>query len=217
MRLENPLWLLLTLLVLLLAWLHRQRKAHRVAEVGSLHLWRRLAVEHAPNRSKQLSRLSASLLLQLLVLLLLALALARPVFGNAGKTDTGSNGSGGVLLLIDASRAMQATDVRPSRFQAAVSSASGLLSGRVSVLLVGEQTVVLAAARRDTQVVRRELLASRPGDGLAAWDAAARALLESAPGTQVVAPPARRPRRGQYCHFLPWAASAPRSARWAAR
>lgn len=153
--------------------------------MGSLHLWRRLAVEHAPNRSRQLPRLSVSLLLQLL--LLLALALARPVFGAPG--DTGNTNSGGVLLLIDASRAMQATDVQPSRFQAAVSSASGLLSGRVSVLLVGERPLVLAA-RRDIQAVRRELLATRPGDGLADWNAAAsaaHALLESAPGTRVVA------------------------------
>ena len=190
MRLENPLWLLLTLLVLLLAWLHRQRRAHRVAEVGSLHLWRRLAVEHAPNRSRQLPRLSVSLLLQLLVLLLLALALARPAFGNSGDTDTGNTGTGGVLLLIDASRAMQATDVQPSRFQAATSSAANLLSGRVSVLLVSERPLVLAAARRDTQAVRRDLLAARPGDGLADWNAAAsaaRALLASAPGTRVVA------------------------------
>ena len=190
MRLENPLWLLLTLLVLLLVLLHRQRKAHRVAEVGSLHLWRRLAVEHAPNRSRQLPRLSVSLLLQLLVLLLLALALARPVFGSAGDAGTGSTGRGSVLLLIDASRAMQATDMQPSRFQAAVSNASRLLSGRVSVLLVGERPLVLAAARRDTQAVRRELLAARPGDGLADWNAAAsaaRALLASAPGTRVVA------------------------------
>lgn len=78
MNLAQPGWLLLALLALLLAFLHRQRRAHRAAEVGSLHLWRRLGAEHAPERARRLPRMSAALLLQLLVLGLVALALARP-------------------------------------------------------------------------------------------------------------------------------------------
>ncbi|WP_216326813.1 VWA domain-containing protein [Deinococcus aestuarii] len=167
MNFNQPGWLLLALLALLLAFLHRQRHAHRAAEVGSLHLWRRLGAEHAPEQARR-PRLSAALLLQLLVLGLIALALARPSLGRdpAGGADT--------LVLLDASRAMRATDVRPDRFTAAAREAAGRLGGRVTVLLVGEHVTPLAVGRADREAVRRSLLASGATDGPADWEAAGR-------------------------------------------
>lgn len=167
MNFAQPGWLLLALLALLLALLHRQRRAHRAAEVGSLHLWRRLGAEHAPERARR-PRLSAALLLQLLVLGLVALALARPSLGGdpAGGADT--------LVLLDASRAMRATDVGPDRYTAAVREAARGLAGRVTVLLVGEHVTPLAVNRGDREAVQRSLLASRATDGLANWGAAGR-------------------------------------------
>ncbi|GMA15707.1 VWA domain-containing protein [Deinococcus metallilatus] len=168
MSFGQPLWLLLGLLAALLVFLHRQRRAHRAAEVGSLHLWRRLAAEHVPERARRLPRLSAALLLQLLVLGLLALALARPGLGRdpAGGADT--------LVLLDASRAMRAADVRPDRFTAAARDTARQLGGRVTVLLVGEHVTPLAVNRDDRDAVRRALLSAQATDGLADWATAGR-------------------------------------------
>ena len=129
MSLGQPLWLGLALLALALIYFHRQRRAQRAALVGSLQLWRRLALQSAP-QARPKARLSAALLLQGLVLGLVALALARPAFGAAPGGD--------VLVLVEAGRAMRATDVRPDRFGAAVTGALGEIGGRTSVLLVAD-------------------------------------------------------------------------------
>ncbi|PNY80121.1 VWA domain-containing protein [Deinococcus koreensis] len=166
MSLGSPLWLLLILLAGVLVYFHRQRRAQRAALVGSLHLWRRLALQSAP-RARPRVRLSAALLLQGLVLALVALALARP---GARPAATG----GDVLLLIEAGRSMRATDVRPDRFGAAVAGALGEVEGRTSALLVADWPVPLAVNREGRAGVRAALRSATAGDGAPDWTAAAR-------------------------------------------
>lgn len=180
MSLTQPWWLLLALLAGLLVYLHRQRRAARAVEVAGLHLWQRVAARHAP-RSSPRARLSAALLLQLLVLLLVALALARPTLGPSATP-------GGTLLLIEAGRAMRATDVRPDRYAFAAQQAASRLSGAVTVVQVGASPRPLAVRRPDLGAVRAALLASRADDGPPDWPAAARqarALLAGTPATVI--------------------------------
>ncbi len=165
MSLGQPLWLLLGLLAGLLIYFHRQRRAQRAVEVGNLHLWRRLALQSAP-RAQPRPRLSAALLLQGLVLLSVVLALARPALGPRAP-------GGDVLLLLEAGRAMRATDVRPDRFGAARATALGEVRGRTSILLVSDWPVPLAVGRADSDGVRAALRTAAAGDGTPDWAAAA--------------------------------------------
>ncbi|THF88625.1 VWA domain-containing protein [Deinococcus sp. KSM4-11] len=183
MTLTQPWWLLLVMLAALLVYFHRQRRAARAVEVGNVHLWRRLAL-HSSSRARPRARLSAALFLQGLVLLLVALALARP-------SASPPVGGGQVVILVEAGRAMRATDVRPNRFTAAVSAASGRLEGRSTVLLVADVPRPIAVARADPAALRRELTDEVTGtgasDGTPDWTAAAR-LIRALTGTQAQPP-----------------------------
>lgn len=168
MTLAQPWWLLLGLLVGVLFYLHRQRRAARAALVGNLHLWKRVAVQSNP-QANPLPRWTPALLLQLLALLLVALALARPTLSQQG--------GGGTLILLESSRAMSArvsSASQTTRFQAAVAQAAGQLGSPVTVLEVGDLTWPLAVERRDLAAVRRTLRELSPTDGVADWESAAR-------------------------------------------
>ncbi|GHF32656.1 hypothetical protein HNQ07_000371 [Deinococcus metalli] len=180
MSLGQPGWLLLALLLGVLVYFHRQRRAARAAEVGSVHLWRRVALSTSPQARPRV-RVSAALLLQGAAVLLVALALARP-------TPTSPVGAGQVVLLIEAGRAMRAADVRPDRFGVAARRAVRDVRGRSTVLLVADVPRPLAVNRADAAGVRAALEGAAAGDGAPDWMAAARQLraLDVPTGTPVI-------------------------------
>jgi Ca-activated chloride channel family protein len=82
-----------------------------------------------------------------------------------------------VVILLDASASMQAKDVSPTRFDAAVEVArevvGGLGSGDVATIIaVGPQPQVLASATDDRTLLRRALESAASSDGVADWEAA---------------------------------------------
>src|SRR5581483_11111645 len=82
--------------------------------VANLVLWSRHQADRQANAPWQRLRWSALLLLQLLAALALALAVLRPGLpGAAGIAST-------TVVVIDGSASMNATDVAPTRFAAAV-------------------------------------------------------------------------------------------------
>ncbi|TME16579.1 MAG: VWA domain-containing protein, partial [Chloroflexi bacterium] len=103
--------------ILLLYFLKVKRPETRVA---SLLFWRPFVADRQANAPWQRLRSSWLLVLQLLAALAIALALLRPgVTGAAGIADT-------TIVILDGSASMQATDVGPTRFGAAVDQARGL-------------------------------------------------------------------------------------------
>ncbi|TMD06359.1 MAG: VWA domain-containing protein [Chloroflexi bacterium] len=105
--------------ILLLYFLKVKRPETRVA---SLLFWRPFVADRQANAPWQRLRSSWLLVLQLLAALAIALALLRPgVTGAAGIADT-------TIVILDGSASMQATDVGPTRFGAAVDQARGLVS-----------------------------------------------------------------------------------------
>lgn len=122
MTLLTP-WFLAGLLALapLLA-LHLRRRRRR-EEVASLLLWRELPAA-APGRRRAALVPSLLLLLQALIVVLLVLALARPA------RDAAEAGAGlpPRVFVVDASRAMEATDVAPDRLTAARRNLDGRLA-----------------------------------------------------------------------------------------
>lgn len=128
------LWLLVVLPVIVL--LHMLRARRQSIRISSVLLWQRAREDvhaHAPLRKLQRSLL---LLLQLVAASALVLALARPgvILPSAGGQAT--------VVVIDVSIRMQATDVAPSRFDAARAEAAAEIArsrGPVMIVRAGPQ------------------------------------------------------------------------------
>ncbi len=151
-----PLGLLLGLLALPLAALYFLRLRRRKVRVSSLMLW------HAVRKSEQLAspfqrfRRHVLLLLQLLVLAALVLAFARPFL----QTETSLSRS--VVLLLDTSASMGATDGAPLRFDTARAEARALLdelgpADEAMIVTAGPATEVVAPFSRDKGALRLAL------------------------------------------------------------
>lgn len=113
-------WLVLVPLVVLLYML-RARREPRV--VSSTLLWERAARDLVARMPVRRFERNLLLLLQVMAISFLALALARPSISLPGLAGNG------VVLVVDTSASMQATDVRPSRLAAAQQEARALLDG----------------------------------------------------------------------------------------
>ena len=156
--------------------------------VSSTLLWQRLLRDREANAPWQRLRRNLLLLLQLLILALLTLALARPFISTPAVV------SGSVVILLDSSASMQASDVEPTRFAAARRAAreivAGLGAGDVATIVAaGPQPHVLASATGDKALLRRALDEAVPTAGPADWEAAfalASAGLTGAADAQVV-------------------------------
>jgi Ca-activated chloride channel homolog len=134
--------------------------------VSSTFLWQRIVRDIEANAPWQKLRRNLLLLLQLLLLLLLALALARPFFRTAGIA--GRN----LIVIVDRSASMQATDVAPSRLEAAKKEAIDLIDqlpdgGRATVIATGGQMEVPVAATTDRRQLRDAIdgITARNGGG----------------------------------------------------
>ncbi|MBI4277386.1 MAG: VWA domain-containing protein, partial [Armatimonadetes bacterium] len=137
MRLLNPAALALLLLLPILLLLYMLRARRQDVVVSATLLWRRAQVDLLATRPLRRLERSLLLLLQLLIVGLLVLAAARPLVPWPG-------GSGEALIVVmDVSASMQATDVPPSRFEAARRDALAL----VERLRPGEEGMIIAAGR----------------------------------------------------------------------
>ena len=167
----TPLFLLLGLLAGPIILLYMLRLRRREMLVSSTMLWQKLLRDREANAPWQKLRRNLLLILQLLILAALVLALARPFL----PTPTVISGS--VVILLDSSASMQATDVAPSRFEAAkaevhrfINDLSG--SSQMTLIQAGPTPSVLASATGDRTLLRRALDAAQPGAAPADWSAA---------------------------------------------
>ena len=161
MSLLNPaaLWLLglaAPLLALYFLKLRRQR-----VQVPSVMLWQAFIRSEQLATPFQRFRRNLLLLLQLLLLLLLALALARPFL------EGGVSLKRSVVIVVDTSASMQATDVKPSRFLAAVEAASEVVDGlegadEAMIVEAGPDTRVASSFSRDKDRLGRVLSSLEP-------------------------------------------------------
>ena len=189
------------------------------ATVPSTLLWSRLLTDVEANAPWQRLRRSLLLLLQLLLVIALVLLAARPFLERPAGL------SGDIVLVMDTSASMAATDVAPNRLAAARDAALAALAdlptgGRVSVIAADRSARILVNETTDLGRVRQALDTLRPssmrgdlGDALElASKLAARsgerqvlvatdAALASDPGTRVDAPvtvlPVGRDRKNQ--------------------
>lgn len=167
----TPLALALAALAVPIVLLYMLRLRRTETPISSTFLWQQLLRDREANAPWQRLRPGWLLLLQLLILAALVIALARPF------VEIKTISAGRTVLLLDASASMTATDVRPSRFEAARATAREMVDllgagDTMTIIRVAEVPEVLAAASRDPLVLRAAVEAAQPSQGSADWAAA---------------------------------------------
>lgn len=167
----SPLALAFLLLAGPIVLLYMLKLRRQQVRVSSSMLWSMLIRDREANSPWQKLRRNLLLVLQLIVLGALAFALARPF------VPVPTVASGVVAVLLDASASMNATDVAPSRFEAARAAARQIVDGlsdggRMTLIRVAGEPEVLASSETDQAALRRAIDSARPSDGPADWDAA---------------------------------------------
>ena len=147
------------------------RLRRREVTVSSTLLWQKLMRDREANAPWQKLRKNWLLILQLLILGLLVLALARPFLPVATVVN------GNIVVLLDGSASMAATDVEPTRFGAAQSEVSKLIgelsgSDEMTLILVGQTPRVLASATNDRTILRSALEGAAVDAASGNWQAA---------------------------------------------
>lgn len=129
--------------------------------VSSTLLWQRLVADVEANAPWQRLRRSLLFLLQLLLVIILVLLAARPFIERpAGLARD-------IVLVVDTSASMGATDLSPNRLAAAKSAALDALrdlpaGGKVSVIEAGRTARIVAAGSSDLGRVRLAIESIRP-------------------------------------------------------
>jgi hypothetical protein len=168
-----PVALALGLLAIPILLLYMLRLRRREQLISSAMHWRELTHDRSANIPWQRLRRNLLLLLQLIILAALVLALARPFLRAPGRVD------GGLIVLLDASASMTATDGEGgrSRFDEAKSEVDQLIAGlggadRMTLISVGRTPTILSALTNDRQLLRRALETASPESAAADWPAA---------------------------------------------
>ncbi len=161
MPLTTPLALLGLLFVPAVIAMYLLKLRREETKVSSTLLWQRLVADVEANAPWQKLRRSLLFLLQLLLVIILVLLAARPFIERpAGLARD-------IVLVIDTSASMAATDVSPDRLTAAKQAALDALKdlpagGKVSVIEAGRTARIVAAGSSDLGRVRLAIESIRP-------------------------------------------------------
>lgn len=154
---------------ILIFYMLKLRREERT--VSSTMLWQQVLNDRQANSPWQRLRHNLLLMLQLLVLFLLAMALARPYSEMARIVQ------GNLIVLLDASASMQATDVSPSRFESARAHARQIIESigpndTVTLIAVGDIPRVLTSLTHDRSVLRQALSSAQVTRAQGDWESA---------------------------------------------
>jgi Ca-activated chloride channel homolog len=163
-----PLSFALILLALPILVMYMLKLRRREVLVSSTLLWQAVLRDRQANTPWQKLRRNLLLFLQLLILAALIFSLARPAI------PVPSLSSGSLVVLLDASASMNATDVKPTRFEAARAAVRTLIDGlpanaHMTLILASTRPVVLASAEADRTELQRALENAQPTQGEADW------------------------------------------------
>ncbi|MBN1580856.1 MAG: VWA domain-containing protein [Anaerolineae bacterium] len=159
--------------ILIVYMLKLRREARHVS---STMLWSQVLQDRQANAPWQKLRRNLLMLIQLLLLFLLVLALARPY------SEISRLFQGNVIILLDASASMQATDTArgggaATRFDLARDRAKQIVDGlgandTLTLIAVADTPRVLASLCNDKSVLRQALSTTQVTNTQADWEAA---------------------------------------------
>ncbi len=164
MSLVNPAALVLAALALPIIVFYILKIRLRRIPVSTLLFWQQIFEEKKPRSLWQKLRHLLSLLLQLAFLAFLVLALANPIFrwqqAQARR----------LVLVVDNSSSMNASDVSPSRLEAAKDEGRRLIEGmrlgdELAIIEAGARTHVVCGPTDHERTLRTALSSITPGDG----------------------------------------------------
>ncbi|MFN8411363.1 MAG: BatA and WFA domain-containing protein [Anaerolineales bacterium] len=186
MQLLTPAWLFLGALAIPIILLYMLKLRRKQVQVSSTFLWEQLLREQQANAPWQKLKRNLLLILQLLILAAIIFALARPAL----QVPTVTTGS--VIVLLDASASMNATDGEPTRFDSAKKSAQVIIDGlnpasSMTLILVGKTPEILASAETDKTKIKSALSQAQPTSSSANWEAAFALAAGASRGNQVKA------------------------------
>jgi Ca-activated chloride channel family protein len=172
--------------LIIVMYLLKLRRIEQV--VSSVYLWRRMVRDVEANAPWQRLRRNLLLILQLLFLIVLILSLARPFTWAEGASGQAA------ILLFDISASMAATDLSPSRLEAAKSQAHQFVDGlpeetRVTVIAAGGGARVLLSSSQDRRQAHLAVDGLKVGLGASDLSAAlelASAVAARQPDTEIV-------------------------------
>lgn len=170
MSLITPLALFFGLLAVPIVLLYLLRLHRREQPVSSTLLWRQAMMDREANTLWQRLRRNLLLILQLLTLAMLVFALSRPF------TYVPSTAIGRQVVLLDGSASMRATDVLPSRFEAAKAQVRKLIgelspNNDMTIILVDGSPHALTSATNNQSDLNAALDAAQPSLSSANWSA----------------------------------------------
>src|SRR3954447_12598723 len=185
MNLANPTALLWALLAVPVVVFYVLKIRLKRVPVSTVIFWRQLFDEKRPRSLWQRLRHLVSLLVQLALLGLMVAALAEPFFSWEALSARR------VVLVLDNSASMNATDVAPSRLARAKEEARQVIAGlrfrdEMALVAAGTQPRVVCGLTGHQKTLREAVDAVEPGDGptlLADATAIARRLLAEAEGS----------------------------------
>jgi len=171
MQFLTPLGFLLAALAIPILLLYMLKLRRKQVQVSSIFLWVQLLRDQQANAPWQKLKRNLLLILQLLILAALTIAFARPAIRVPAVA------SGSVIVLLDGSASMNATDVSPSRFEEARKSVRALINGlsndsAMTLILAADSPQTLISAETDQSVLRQALDKARVTQGRADWQAA---------------------------------------------
>ncbi|HSB02076.1 MAG TPA: BatA and WFA domain-containing protein [Anaerolineales bacterium] len=171
MQFLTPLGFLLAGLAIPILLLYMLKLRRRQVQVSSTFLWVQLLRDQQANAPWQKLKRNLLLILQLLILAALVMAFARPAL------QIPAIASGSVIVLLDGSASMNATDVRPSRFEQARKSVQALINGlsndsAMTLILAAGSPQTLISAETDPSALRQALDRAHVTQGHADWPAA---------------------------------------------
>jgi Ca-activated chloride channel family protein len=148
--------------VIVAMYLLKLRRTEQI--VSSVYLWRRMVRDVEANAPWQRLRRNLLLILQLLFLAALILALARPFTWTEGASGQA------LILILDTSASMAASDALPSRLEAAKAEARQLVDGlpdtaRITLITAGDGAQVLVASSQDRRLVHQAIDGVHAGTG----------------------------------------------------
>lgn len=164
MNFLTPLALALGLLLPVIIAFYLLKLRRKEHEISSTYLWRKMIRDVEANAPWQKLKPNLLLLLQLLFLAVLILAAARPF--TLGEDALGQN----LILIIDSSASMSASDVRPTRLEAAKTRAAQIVDEtpgerRVTVIEAGPAARLRVSATGDLRLAHQAIEEIQPGMG----------------------------------------------------
>lgn len=164
-------------------------KLRRIEQnVPSVYLWRRMVRDVEANAPWQKLRFNLLMLLQLLFLAFLILALTRPFTWAEGASGEAA------IFILDTSASMAATDMAPTRLEAAKQRARQLVddlpdTSRVTIIEAGREALVRLSSsldRRQAHLAIENMRTGTGGSDLAVALELASAIAARQPGTEIV-------------------------------